>query len=271
MNGMNGPVPKTPSLQSIHTATHVFHVGPIISWPFFGSNRGDLAHPEELNRGPWASSASYLASCAEREIQGVIRENEGSAAPHRLHLDPDEIRSSRHHRIRAVPGDESDESDEWDLEESEEEWEGPGDAMYRDYRRMQRSTFLVAHMSQREEQVRREMGTWMRVMEHLIKMEDDRPLGEGKEEFGLDCHDLSLENVFVDAKDNTIIVRLSLISPHHTQIPLTDLYNRLGINHHPPTLGLRSRPRLPPIQPLRKQTIPRGCCATPLRPRFCEP
>ncbi|KIK00961.1 hypothetical protein K443DRAFT_99499 [Laccaria amethystina LaAM-08-1] len=205
MNGMNGPVPKTPSLQSIHTATHVFHVGPIISWPFFGSNRGDLTHPEELNRGPWASSASYLASCAEREIQGVRRENEGSAAPHRLHLDPDEIRSSRHHRLRAVPGDESDESEEWDLEESEEEWEGPGDAMYRDYRRMQRSTFLVAHMSQREDQVRREMGSWMRVMEHLMKVEDNRPIGEGREEFGLDCHDLSLENVFVDAKDNTTI------------------------------------------------------------------
>jgi hypothetical protein len=39
--------------------------------------------------------------------------------------------------LTAVPGDESDESDEWDLQASEEEWEGPGDLMYRDYRRVE--------------------------------------------------------------------------------------------------------------------------------------
>ncbi|KAG6879621.1 hypothetical protein C0992_000456 [Termitomyces sp. T32_za158] len=178
-----------------------FHIGPIISWPFFGTNRGELVHPQELNRGPWPSSSSYFSSCAQREIESVIRENEGRSAPHRLHLDPDEILSSRHHRMKAVPDDESDESDEWDLEESEEEWEGPGDAMYRDYRRMQRSTFLVAHLSQREELVRKEMARWVNLMERLAKA----TLGNAPESFGLDLHDLSLENIFVDAEDPTKI------------------------------------------------------------------
>ncbi|KAF9071797.1 hypothetical protein BDP27DRAFT_1321376 [Rhodocollybia butyracea] len=182
-----------------------YHVGPIISWPFFGSNRGDLVHPNEINRGPWSSSQAYFESCIEREVTGVIRENEGKAAPHKLHLDPDEIISSRHHQVQAVPGDESDDSDEWDLEESEEEWEGPGDAMYRDYRRMQRTTFLVAHINEREECVRREMARWMELMERLMKRERELRGGFGHsqlEEFGLDCHDLSLENVFVDEVEN---------------------------------------------------------------------
>lgn len=201
--------PKALSRQASSSMTHDFHIGPIISWPFFGTNRGDLNHPEELNRGPWSTTHSYLTSCAEREISGVIRENEGRSAPHRLHLDPDEIISSRHHKLRAVPGDESDESDEWDLEESEEEWEGPGDAMYRDYRRMQRSTFLVAHMSQREDCVRKEMGRWMKVMEHLSSSVQK----VDPEAFGLDCHDLSLENIFVDADDHTKIVSFHLTVP----------------------------------------------------------
>ncbi|KAF8872513.1 hypothetical protein BD779DRAFT_1572541 [Infundibulicybe gibba] len=202
---------STPTAESLHilnSASRVapsdFHVGPIISWPFFGSNRGELSHPSEINRGPWSSTHAYFASCAEREINGVISENEGRSAPHRLHLDPDEILSSRHHHLKSVPGDESDESDEWDLEESEEEWEGPGDAMYRDYRRMQRSTFLVAHMSQREESVRKEMNRWVSLMERLVQATAATVPG-GVEEFGLDCHDLSLENVFVDAHDHTKI------------------------------------------------------------------
>lgn len=177
-------------------------LGPIVSWPFFGSGRGDLAHPSEINRGPWPSTRSYLESCVRREIEGVKRESEGKAAPHRLHLDPDEIRSSRHHHLDAVPDDESDDSDEWDAQESEEEWEGPGDCMYSDYRRMQRSTFLVAHILQREQAVRREMGRWMRVMDRLgAHVESPAP-----EAFGLDCHDLNLENVFVDEDDHTRIV-----------------------------------------------------------------
>lgn len=181
-----------------------YRVGPIISWPFFGSNRGDDA---EIDRGPWPTTHAYLSSCMEREINGVIRESEGKAAPHRLHLDPDEIRSSRHHHLQAVPGDESDDSEEWDLEESEEEWDGPGDTMYRDYRRMQRTTFLVAHVVQREDAARKEMERWIKVMERL-----GAGVSEGEDSiFGLDCHDLSLENIFVDEEDCSKIVSILFI------------------------------------------------------------
>lgn len=181
-------------------------MGQIISWPFFGSNRGELQHPEEINRGPWASSHDYLISCTEREVNGVILENAGKSAPHRLHLDPNEIRTSWHHHLRAVPGDQSDDSDEYDLEESEEEWEGgAGDAMYSDYRRMQRSTFLIAHLRERENRVTEEMSRFLRIMERLgVKKLDEVPTVA--ETFALDCHDLNLENVFVDEKDNTKIV-----------------------------------------------------------------
>ena len=192
-----------------------YHVGPIISWPFFGSNRGDDA---EIDRGPWPTAHAYLLSCMKREIDGVVRESEGKAAPHRLHLDPDEIRSSRHHHLQAVPGDQSDDSEEWDLEESEEEWDGPGDTMYRDYRRMQRTTFLVAHVVQRENAVRKEMERWIKVMERL-----GSDVSEGQDGiFGLDCHDLSLENIFVDEEDCSKIVSIfsfSLIfcTAHHSR------------------------------------------------------
>ncbi|KAH8097079.1 hypothetical protein BXZ70DRAFT_895477 [Cristinia sonorae] len=190
-----------------------YHVGPIISWPFFGSNRGELEHPHEINRGPWPSTYSYLISCVDREITGVIRENEGKAAPHKLHLDPDEVHSSRHHHTQALPGDSSDKSDEWDWEESEEEWEGPGDTMYRDYRRMQRSTFLVAHMKEREERVREEMSRFVSLMEKLGVQRREEGVGGGGdggtgEEFALDCHDLSLENVFVDENDPSKITSI---------------------------------------------------------------
>ena len=213
----------TPSAASSNAARSQFHVGPIVSWPFFGSHRGELAHPSEINRGPWPSTDAYLRACAEREVRGVLRENDGKAAPHRLRLDPGEVDASRHHHIEALPGDESDTSEEWDWDESEDEWEGPGDSMYRDYRRMQRSTFLVAHLKEREEKVRREMERVVRMMERLgrpapgsEKHEGDGGGGEvgGKEEFGLDCHDLSLENVFVDEHDHTRIVsrlRCSLV------------------------------------------------------------
>ncbi|KAH7882501.1 hypothetical protein F5I97DRAFT_1930447 [Phlebopus sp. FC_14] len=198
------PKPTTKPVASRSTSASGYHVGPIVSWPFFGSNRGELSHPSEINRGPWSTTRSYLHSCVQREISGVIRESEGKSAPHRLHLDPAEIQSSRHHHLNAVPDDRSDDSDEWDAQESEEEWEGPGDAMYRDYRRMQRSTFLVAHIMRREECVRKEMGRWMRMMDRL----GASTYLVGAEEFGLDCHDLSLENVFVDERDHSRIVRL---------------------------------------------------------------
>ncbi|KAH9896958.1 hypothetical protein C8Q73DRAFT_642052 [Cubamyces lactineus] len=202
-------------LQLEKDASKEFHVGPIVSWPFFGSARGDLAHPEEINRGPWRTTRDYLQSCAEREIRGVILENEGKAAPHKLHLDPDEIESSRHHRMTALPDDQSDNSDEWDWEESEAEWDGPGDRMYQDYRRMQRTTFLVAHLKQREERVRAEMARFLRMMERLGATSHNEGDGGGgggggggansPEEFTLDCHDLNLENVFVDEEDNSKI------------------------------------------------------------------
>jgi hypothetical protein len=244
---------ETPKLASEKVGLHAkrysneadFHVGPVISWPFFGSNRGELSHPNEIDRGPWSTTESYLISCAQREIDGVIRENEGKAAPHKLHLDPDEIRSSRHHHLKAVPGDESDDSDEWDLQECQEEWEGPGDVMYRDYRRMQRSTFLVAHMAQRVESVRQEMQRWIRVMERLSV-----PGVDDGEEFGLDCHDLSLENIFVDEDDHSKIVSsewvliMFFFSFYSHSI---DMHHRLGINYHSPSLGLCPPPRLPPI------------------------
>lgn len=222
-----------------------YHVGPIISWPFFGTNRGELT-PAEIDRGPWTSARDYFASCSEREIAGVVRENEGKSAPHRLHLDPDEIHSSRHHHLNAVPGDESDESDEWDLEESEEEWEGPGDAMYRDYRRMQRSTFLVAHMAQRVECVKKEMGRWIRMMDRLLALTQT----DSVEEFGLDCHDLSLENVFVDENDHSKIV--SPVNPWFCFCLLklatfTVVCYRLGIYHHSSSMGMCSPPCVPPI------------------------
>ncbi|KAJ7152675.1 hypothetical protein C8R43DRAFT_1087855 [Mycena crocata] len=209
--------PFTPTLTPrLPAAAQQFHVGPIISWPFFGTHRGDLPS-SDVPRGPFPATAVYLAACVQREVLAVQRENAGSAAGHKLHLDPAEIHSSRHHRVPGVPGDESDESDEWGLEESEDEWEGPGDAMYRDYRRGQRATFLVAHMQAREDEVRRELGRWMRVVERLgdeWRAEGDR-VGVGwgakvkdgveEEEFALDAHDLSLENVFVDVDDPAVI------------------------------------------------------------------
>jgi hypothetical protein len=219
--------PSIPTLRSI--SVHNFHVGPIISWPFFGSNRGELSHPNELNRGPWSSTSSYLTSCTTREITGVILENEGKTAPHKLHLDPAEIHSSRYHRLRKVEGDESDESDEWDLEESDEEdkwWEGPGDTMYRDYRRMQRSTFLISKLREREEMVRKEMARWFGLMEKL--RESLKKDGEGEqEEFALDCHDLSLENIFVDQTDHTRVVRhLFFICPWFSlNFTVVDMYH----------------------------------------------
>ena len=195
---------KGVGLHSLPHKSSQHHVGPIVSWPFFGSNRGDLIHPTEIDLGPWPTTRAYLQACVNREIRGVIRENEGKAAPHRLHLDPDEIQSSRHHRLRAVPGDRSDDSDEWDIEESEEEWDGPGDTMYRDYRRHQRSTFLVAHLEQREHIVREEMDRWKRMMEILIALLES-PSGK-PDQFAFDLHDLSLENIFVDAKEHSKIV-----------------------------------------------------------------
>jgi len=236
-------------------------MGQIVSWPFFGSNRGGLQHPEEINRGPWASSYDYLLSCAEREVNGVILENEGKSAPHRLHLDPDEIETSRHHHLRAVPGDQSDDSDEYDLEESEAEWDGgAGDAMYSDYRRMQRSTFLIAHLRERENRVREEMSRFLRIMERLgVKKLEGVPTVT--ETFALDCHDLNSDNIFVDEKDNTTIVshqRCGSFARALIRGYDIDLHHRLGVYDDPPSLGVRACPSFPPQQPFHRSTLPAG-------------
>ncbi|KAJ7624922.1 hypothetical protein FB45DRAFT_924537 [Roridomyces roridus] len=205
------PPTSRPDSASATARSQQFHVGPIISWPFFGSHRGDLS-PADVPRGPFPSTTDYFTTCVNRELLALQRENLGAAAGHRLHLDPAEVFSSRHHRVAVVPGDESDDSDEWGLEESEDEWEGPGDAMYTDYRRGQRGTFLIAHIQAREQGAQKELRRWMRVMERLRdewKAEGERTgVGWGlkagvggaeeQEEFALDAHDLSLENVFVD-------------------------------------------------------------------------
>ncbi|KAJ6571522.1 hypothetical protein B0H19DRAFT_1255490 [Mycena capillaripes] len=153
-----------PSTSSASSTPHPpqpppFHVGPIISWPFFGTHRGDLPS-SAVPRGPFPSTLHYFTACVTREVLAVQRENAGSAAGHKLHLDPAGIRSSRHHHVAGVPGDESDESDEWGLEESEDNLNG-----------------------------------------------GSGPPGEEEEEFALDAHDLSLENVFVDPDDPAVIVR----------------------------------------------------------------
>jgi hypothetical protein len=124
-----------------------------------------------------------------------------------------QIRSSRHHHLDAVPGDESDASTEWDMSESERAWDEPGDTMYQDYRRTQRTTFLVSHLAQREQAVGEEMERFIGVMEKLgVKAPGSEGDGE-KEEFVLDCHDLNLENVFVDERDPSRIVSVFVLHP----------------------------------------------------------
>ncbi|KZT39429.1 hypothetical protein SISSUDRAFT_984858, partial [Sistotremastrum suecicum HHB10207 ss-3] len=160
------------------------HVGPIVSWPFFGSFRGE---DSTIDRGPWGSTEEYLRACMEREVRAVVKENEGKIRGHRPKMDP-EFHASLS-----------------DAEEDELE-AGGTNAFYRDYRSQQRSTYLVAHMNAREEAVRGEMEALMRYYEQVGVREMDRearesdPSGKGHA-FGLDCHDLSRENVFVDPND----------------------------------------------------------------------
>ncbi|KAI5119076.1 hypothetical protein M0805_005494 [Coniferiporia weirii] len=243
---------------SASASAHKFHVGAIISWPFFGSHRGELSHtsfPPEIERGPWASTTAYLRACANREVLGVARENEGRAKPHRLHLDPDDVipkgKSKRGEYVWGYGyvrrtrvsghGDDADGERDEDIEEvgsetpsddrddSDEDSDSGSptpsissdldeDVMYRDYRRFQRSTFLIAEISKREKRVRSEMDRWracMNALESLLKeVIESTQKNEGLpkdggggsdaaegEMFGLDCHDLSLDNVFVDEKD----------------------------------------------------------------------
>lgn len=242
----HAPAPPAPVPDASQTK---WHVGPIVSWPFFGSHRGELAHPAEIDRGPWNTVRKYYAACAAREAAGVARENDGSAKPHKLHLDPDEVvrgkKSGKGEYVWGLgfvkraglfddgddesSGPEKDLTDDRDDEDSDEDQGSPTlslcsdldeDVMYRDYRRFQRSTFLVAELSRREEQVKSEMERWRRCMEALERVLKEVEAGEGigghkakdgvggeGEVFGMDCHDLSLDNVFVDERDPSQIVR----------------------------------------------------------------
>jgi len=101
--------------------------------------------------------------------------------------------------------------------------------MYRDYRRMQRSTFLVAHAVQREQAVRKEMERWINVMIRLGA--EGEP---GTEVFALDCHDLSLENIFVDDNDHSKIVRFLSRFP-----PVIYVANLFGVCRHASLTGNR--------------------------------
>jgi len=182
-----------------------------------------------------------LASCAHRDISSVITENEGLCTPDKLHLDCDEIRLSRYHQLRKVDGDESDESDEWDLDESgKDEWECPSDLRYdyRDYRRMQRSAFFIRVLEEREDKVRVEMKRWGNIME-----------AEGGK-CAPNCHDLSLENVFVDEKDCTKIVSGLRRSSFNANVnpPQTCI-----IDGSCTPSGLRSK------KPIRRKALLKGC------------
>ena len=71
----------------------------------------------------------------------------------------------------------------------------------------------------------------------------------GGEEFGMDCHDLSLENIFVDEDDHSKIVRLANSLNLITAI-LTlflDVHHRLGVDDNPTTLGGCPPSLIPPI------------------------
>jgi hypothetical protein len=86
---------------------------------------------------------------------------------------------------------------------------------------------------------------------------DDDGNGDGGEEFGLDCHDLSLENVFVDEDDHSKIVRLANSLNLITVVILTLLRpasltgSRRRSDHcGPPSL-------VPPVQSLHIRFVPR--------------
>ncbi|KZT10307.1 uncharacterized protein LAESUDRAFT_793343 [Laetiporus sulphureus 93-53] len=138
--------------------------------------------------------------------------------------------------------DESDTSEEWDWEESEGEGKGPGDSMYHDYRQMQRMTFLVSKLKEQEEMMKKEMGRVMELMERLgVRREEEQEEGKGEaEEFGIDCHDLSLENVFVDEQDHSKIACII-----DWEVTMTR-----------PPLGMCTHLHLPAILPLHCQDLP---------------
>jgi hypothetical protein len=73
----------------------------------------------------------------------------------------------------------------------------------------------------------------------------------GTEAFGLDCHDLSLENIFVDDNDHSKIVRFILFysfsSTFLTRSISLDMHYRLGVDHNAPSVGMCASPSLSSI------------------------
>jgi hypothetical protein len=72
------------------------------------------------------------------------------------------------------------------------------------------------------------MGRWMEIMERMTRLLDKK---DGPEEFGLDCHDLSVENIFVDEDDYTSIVSkvvsiLYLLGFNHVVRPASSTGNQ---------------------------------------------
>jgi hypothetical protein len=220
------PIPSSSSssVPGAKQSNQSFTLGPIISWPFFGSTRG-LLPQSLLHRGPWRSTGDYLEACSKREVDDVIRENEGRVKGRRPMRRP-RMRNGRGEDEGAEESEggsaEEEEVAEGEIEVDGEEGqstslgsspvstsssldphEDPEDTFYRDYRASQRSTFLVAHTGARERSVRGEMSVVLGVFGRLLREWEDVC---GEEEFGIDLHDLSRENVFVDPDDWTKVV-----------------------------------------------------------------
>lgn len=206
-----------PTVGSIPIPSAPYSIGPIISWPFFGSSRGLLP---SLNRGPFKTTEDYLEACAQREIADVIRENEGRVKGKRPMRRPSagssadgsedgDVATLRSHLSSsgAALGHDHDEEVDSPLASptssaSSLEFVDPEDTFYRDYRASQRSTYLVAHTDTRESAVRSEMMVAFGEMGRLL--DEWKSVGGG--EFGVDLHDLSRENVFVDENDHSRVV-----------------------------------------------------------------
>jgi hypothetical protein len=235
------PIPNKEERNNKHS-TVSYSLGPLISWPFFGSSRGLL---RTLDRGPWRYTESYLESCARREINDVIRENEGrmmGKKPMRMPStgNSDEAADntggieagSESYQYPPSDGPSSPSSTISSLE-----FDDPADTFYRDYRAAQRFDFLVAHTNTREVNVRNEMGMALNYFGRLLDEWAKSNTEMGTKAFGLDLHDLSRENVFVDEKDHSKVVsfKMWIIIPALNRTE--DMHHRLGVRHHSTALA----------------------------------
>jgi len=176
-------------------------VGPIVSWAYFGGGRGENT---SMDRGPWSTTRAYLNAATEREITDLERE-ESMGTHHRPHLPPEDYNYDSSTDVS------DNEEEHWRTARwaygggsaSDSDTEA-GEGAYRDYRRGQRGSFLVVQAMQRVEKVKAEMSRFIQVMEALGATANEQ---EGREQFTLDMHDVSLENVFIDEEDHSKIVR----------------------------------------------------------------